>query len=88
MDGSFKMRHAYGGQSTKFCKMIFDLIDKIMYRNTRHEFVTKNTSAEVSGFTRHGIEINLAEKKVGKNLKNGRSTSTEWVDTKRVLDRI
>jgi hypothetical protein len=57
MDGSFKMRHAQGSQPTKFCNLIFDRIDKIMYR-TMHAFKPQNVSHTLKAFTRHGILTN------------------------------
>ena len=56
-DGSFKMRHTKGRQQHKFCRLLFDRIDKIMYRtNSGYTFTdVSDLSSTITGFKRHEI---------------------------------
>jgi hypothetical protein len=59
MDGCYKMRHANGGQPTKFCGLIFHRIDKIM---SPVGWKPKNTSTNLQTFRRHDLKTNHGKK--------------------------
>ncbi len=80
MDGSFKMRHAKGRQPTKFCQLVFDRIDKILYQPRKdYTIESTNRSAFIRGFARHGItDLDLLAIASGGALKTAESKITVW----------
>ena len=75
VDGRFKMRHAQGRQATKFCQLIFDRIDKIMYNTDIVDVTFKppvDLSKDITGFTRHRIRENIGENKEKSTVTRGK----------------